>query len=110
MSKAEWGQKHNCYKCVKPFYDMNQTPAKCPACNTLAKPDHHANHMSTLHLHANEDDIVIGRSSDRRQEILEEKLDLDFDNAIGTDIGEYFEDDLEDVIELPETLHQDRTL
>lgn len=110
MSKPEWGQKHNCYNCVKPFYDMNKTPAKCPSCDSLAEERHHTSHLSTLHLHANEDDIVLEQPQKNIHDILEEKLALDFSNdlTIDPEIGEYFEDDLEDVIELSDTLQTDR--
>lgn len=32
MAKPEWGAKHRCSSCGKPFYDMKRTPLICPSC------------------------------------------------------------------------------
>ena len=32
MAKPEWGEKHRCSACGKPFYDMKKSPIICPAC------------------------------------------------------------------------------
>ncbi|WP_169566566.1 TIGR02300 family protein [Sneathiella limimaris] len=34
MAKPEWGSKHRCKSCGKPFYDMLKNPIVCPACGT----------------------------------------------------------------------------
>jgi len=107
MSKPEWGLKHNCHNCDKSFYDMHKAPAKCPVCGIAACTKIHTNHTSTLHIHANEDDIIIGKPRQSVTDYSETVLDLDFDDDIGV-INEYFEDDLEDVLELPENVIQER--
>ncbi len=32
MAKPEWGKKHRCSSCGKPFYDMQRDPIVCPGC------------------------------------------------------------------------------
>ncbi len=39
MTKPEWGMKHRCTSCGKPFYDMKKDPITCPACGTEHKPE-----------------------------------------------------------------------
>jgi uncharacterized protein (TIGR02300 family) len=39
MAKPEWGEKHRCSTCGKPFYDMKKTPIICPACGAENVPE-----------------------------------------------------------------------
>ena len=39
MAKPEWGEKHRCTSCGKPFYDMQRDPIVCPACGTEHVPE-----------------------------------------------------------------------
>lgn len=39
MAKPEWGEKHRCSACGKPFYDMKKTPIICPSCGAENKPE-----------------------------------------------------------------------
>lgn len=39
MAKPEWGEKHRCSSCGKPFYDMKKTPIICPACGAENVPE-----------------------------------------------------------------------
>lgn len=39
MAKPEWGTKHLCNSCSKPFYDMQRKPIICPVCNVEHVPE-----------------------------------------------------------------------
>lgn len=39
MAKPEWGEKHRCSSCGKPFYDMQKDPIVCPSCGTEHVPE-----------------------------------------------------------------------
>ena len=39
MAKPEWGEKHRCSSCGKPFYDMKKSPIMCPACGAENVPE-----------------------------------------------------------------------
>lgn len=39
MAKPEWGEKHRCSSCGKPFYDMQKNPIVCPSCGTENVPE-----------------------------------------------------------------------
>ena len=38
MAKPEWGEKHRCSSCGKPFYDMQRDPIICPSCGDKHVP------------------------------------------------------------------------
>ncbi|MEH6404597.1 MAG: TIGR02300 family protein [Sneathiella sp.] len=39
MAKPEWGNKHLCNSCSKPFYDMKRKPIICPVCGVEHVPE-----------------------------------------------------------------------
>jgi len=39
MAKPEWGDKHLCNSCSKPFYDMKRKPIICPVCGVEHVPE-----------------------------------------------------------------------
>ncbi len=39
MAKPEWGEKHRCSSCGKPFYDMKRDPIVCPSCGAKHVPE-----------------------------------------------------------------------
>ncbi len=39
MAKPEWGEKHRCSSCSKPFYDMQKDPITCPSCGATHVPE-----------------------------------------------------------------------
>lgn len=39
MAKPEWGEKHRCTSCGKPFYDMQRDPITCPSCGAEHVPE-----------------------------------------------------------------------
>ncbi len=39
MAKPEWGEKHRCTSCGKPFYDMQRDPIVCPSCGAEHVPE-----------------------------------------------------------------------
>lgn len=38
MAKSEWGEKHRCSSCGRPFYDMKRNPMICPSCGEKHVP------------------------------------------------------------------------
>ena len=112
MSKPEWGQKHSCQKCVKPFYDMNKPIAKCPICkqetHDLSFEDK-ADMIETVQPNTNDNNIQVGQISDEIPEFdAEEALGLDFEAEVGLEIEEYFEEDFDEVVDLAQNPYQDR--
>lgn len=39
MAKPEWGEKHRCSSCGKPFYDMQRSSLICPSCGEKHVPE-----------------------------------------------------------------------
>lgn len=38
MAESDWGQKHMCFECQAPFYDMRRKPITCPKCGAAHQP------------------------------------------------------------------------
>lgn len=109
MSNPAWGSKHNCLHCAKPFYDMHKTPATCPTCkkNVETLPaEARSNLLNTEQISTNDNQINVGKSSEVTLEEID--VDLDFSDDIGLDLNEYFEDDIDEIIDIPENPYQER--
>ena len=39
MAKPEWGRKRICPSCGTKYYDLNNSPIKCPSCGSVFDPD-----------------------------------------------------------------------
>ena len=79
MAKPEWGKKRICPSCGLKYYDFNNSPIKCPSCQTEFDPD--------LYLRS------------RKGRALSSKLTSENDLDVPEDISDIDEIDVEDEVE-----------
>ena len=70
MAKPEWGKKRICPSCGLKYYDFNNSPIKCPSCQTEFDPD--------LYLRSRKGKALSSKlSSENNSEISEDISDID---------------------------------
>ena len=78
MAKPEWGKKRICPSCGLKYYDFNNSPIKCPSCQTEFDPD--------LYLRS------------RKGKALSSKLSSENNSEMSEDISDIDEIDVEDEV------------
>jgi len=84
MAKPEWGKKRICPSCGLKYYDFNNSPIKCPSCQTEFDPD--------LYLRS------------RKGKALSSKLSSENNSEMSEDISDIDEIDAEDDVVSDDTL------
>jgi uncharacterized protein (TIGR02300 family) len=70
MAKPEWGKKRICPSCGLKYYDFNNSPIKCPSCQTEFDPD--------LYLRSRKGKALSSKlSSENNSEMSEDISDID---------------------------------
>ena len=70
MAKPEWGKKRICPSCGLKYYDFNNSPIKCPSCQTEFDPD--------LYLRSRKGKALSSKlSSENNSEMSEDIDDID---------------------------------
>lgn len=70
MAKPEWGKKRICPSCGLKYYDFNNSPIKCPSCQTEFDPD--------LYLRSRKGKALSSKlSSENNSELSEDIDDID---------------------------------
>ena len=99
MAKKEWGAKHVCPDCFAKFYDLLQSPAKCPKCGKQIsiRLDEWAKQPAEddEEQMPNETEVVIGQGDDTEVSIDDENVldEGDDDTVTLDDISDIPEED-----------------
>ncbi|WP_373083831.1 TIGR02300 family protein [Sneathiella sp.] len=98
MAKPEWGEKHRCSSCGKPFYDMKKKPIICPACGAenvaerLLKPRRHAGSAAVAAAEKKAAALALAAKKKAAEE-EDEDLDDDLVDPDTVDLGDDDDDD-----------------
>src|SRR5690606_11921892 len=115
MAKPEWGEKHRCGSCGKPFYDMKKTPIICPSCGTEHTPERLLKPRRSVGAAAAEATKKAAALKKKSSDLLDDELDDDDDldadldddlidpDTVDLADDDEDEDDLSGVISAPKT-------
>lgn len=96
MAKAEWGEKHRCNACGKPFYDMKKSPIICPSCGTEHVPERLLKPRRPASTGPTEAEKKAAALKKKAAELEKEGLEDDFDDDIADDLVDPDTVDLDD--------------
>ena len=101
MAKAEWGEKHRCSACGKPFYDMKKSPIICPSCGAENTPERLLKPRRPATTTPSEAEKKAAAAKKKSAEDLEDDLDTDLDedledNLVDPDTVDLADDDDDD--------------
>tara|TARA_R110002094_G_scaffold55360_1_gene66343 strand:+ start:528 stop:881 length:354 start_codon:yes stop_codon:yes gene_type:complete len=86
MAKPEWGEKHRCGVCGKPFYDMKKTPITCPACGAEHTPERLLKPRRSVGVSSSETAKKAAAVKKKSSEELEDDTDDDLDTDLDDDL------------------------
>ncbi len=101
MASASLGQKHQCSHCGTRFYDLNQQPATCPKCGTVAKMEQEVLPIEVEETTPQADDVAMELSQYQLEKDDEQEENSELPAGIDT-IEAMEEDDDADIVSLSE--------
>jgi hypothetical protein len=86
MAKPEWGEKHRCSACGKPFYDMKKSPIICPSCGAENTPERLLKPRRSAPTTPSEAEKKAAAAKKKAAEVVDDDLEVDVDDEIDDDL------------------------